>query len=550
MPKVPFWIFILLAVLYFSAIRVDTMDVDASQYAEMSREMQLSGNYLHLYDRGQDYLDKPPFLFWISALSMSIFSVSNFAFKLPSLLFALWALYATYRFSRLLYGDATARMAALILGTCQGMFLMANDIRCDTILMSWVITAMWLLKAWDIRRNWYYMAGAAAAIAFGMMTKGPIALMVPVFAFGTDWALKRQWRNFFQPVYLLAALVMAVLLIPMSIGLYQQFDAQPDKIVNGVKGVSGLRFFYWSQSFGRITGESPWQNNVDLGFLYSNMLWSFLPWILLFTAALIMNIIQLFKNRFRLHAQQEWLSTGGFLLTYFALGSSRYQLPHYIFVAYPLAAVMVAKLLSDFFEGNSYRQLYAVMRVAHLVILPILFFAVLLLLTVAFPASNIGLGAWGVCLLVWLYLAFHKKLKAKLFWLCAIGMMMVNVFVSNHFYPHLLQYQLGSHLGRHIKTAGISEGTIAAYRVNDPLNSLHFYAQQLIARQDTLDSLSRYQYIITMKDGLQDLKTEGYPVEVMITGSSFKVSELTPQFLNPATRQQAVQEYYLLKVNR
>lgn len=128
MPKIPFWIFIILALLHLSAFRVDIMDIDASQYAEISREMMHNGNYLELYDRGTDYLDKPPFLFWASAASMAVFGVNNFGYKLPSILFALFAIYATYRLTRLLYNDATARMAALIFGTCQAMFLMTNEI--------------------------------------------------------------------------------------------------------------------------------------------------------------------------------------------------------------------------------------------------------------------------------------------------------------------------------------------------------------------------------------------------------------------------------------
>ena len=45
---------------------VDIMEVDAGQYASMSLEMLKSGDYLHLVDRGQDYLDKPPLIFWMS----------------------------------------------------------------------------------------------------------------------------------------------------------------------------------------------------------------------------------------------------------------------------------------------------------------------------------------------------------------------------------------------------------------------------------------------------------------------------------------------------
>ena len=316
MPKIPFWVFILIALLYCSAIGVDTMDIDASQYASMSSELLNSHNWLQLYDHGFNYLDKPPFLFWISAISMKAFGMGNFGYKLPSILFALWALYATYRLARLLYSDATARMAALILATCQGMFLMTNDIRCDTILMSWVITAIWLIKEWEVNKKLHHLLLGFAAIGFGMMTKGPIALMVPVFCFASDWALKRQWKQFFRPVYLWGIIIIALILLPMSIGLYQQYDLHPEAVVNGQKGVSGLRFFYWSQSFGRITGESPWKNGAGIDFLLLNMLWSFLPWIFILVPAIVLNIVKLIQQKFKLKEGDEFRTTGGFLLAY------------------------------------------------------------------------------------------------------------------------------------------------------------------------------------------------------------------------------------------
>ena len=233
MPKVPFWVFIVIAILYFTATRVDIMDIDASQYAEISREMLKSGDYLHVFDRGMEYLDKPPFLFWVCAASMKVFGVNNFGYKFPSILFALWAIFATYRLAKILYEDTTARMAALVFATCQGMMLWTNDIRCDTILTSWVITAIWLIKEWEINGKLRWLLGGFAAISLGMMTKGPIAALAPAFAFTADWALKRKWRLFFNPAYLPGLAVILVLLIPMCVGLYQQFDMHPEKIVNG-----------------------------------------------------------------------------------------------------------------------------------------------------------------------------------------------------------------------------------------------------------------------------------------------------------------------------
>jgi len=549
MPKIPFWVFVLLAILIFSAIRVDIMDIDAAQYAEMSREMAQTGDFLHLYDHGHNYLDKPPFLFWVSSLSINLFGANNFGYRLPSLLFALWALYATYRLTRLLYDENTARMAALILGTCQGFFLMTNDVRTDTILMSWVITAIWMIKEADIKRRWYYVLGGTASIAFGMMTKGPVALMVPLFCFGSDWVLKRQWKKLFNPYHLLDFVIIAAFLIPMGIGLYQQYDMHPEKWIDGKQGTSGLRFFFWTQSFGRITGENSWNNGADISFLLVNMLWSFLPWIFLFLPALVVNIKELVQQRFRLQPQQEWISTGGFILAYLSLGMSHYQLPHYIFVAFPLAAIMTAKLLRDFLEAGKYPKLYKIMRTTMYVAGALLWAGVLLILTVTFPAGRVGVVLWAAGVGLWIWLLLRKQLQAKIFWAGVAGIMLVNIFLTHFFYYPLLRYQVGTQVGNYIRTHHIPADHVMTYRVHDPLNSLHFYAQRVIrVFENGYLPAHAGDYVLTQDEGLKDLQQRGYSYDVAMKGQLFKVSELTPEFLGSSSRHKAVHDYYLVRI--
>lgn len=548
MPKIPFWVFILIAIIYFTAVRVDTMDVDASQYASMSREMLSSNNWLFLYDRGLNYLDKPPFLFWVSALSMKLLGVSNFAYKLPSILFALWALYATYRLTRLLYNDTVARMAALVLATCQGMFLMTNDVRTDTILMSWVVTAVWLIKEWDVTRKYKYLWLGFAAIGFGMMTKGPIALMVPVFCFATDWALKREWRKFFNPAYLLGIVIIGIVLLPMSIGLYQQYDMHPEATVNGLTHVSGLRFFYWSQSFGRITGESPWKNGADISFLLVNMLWSFLPWIFVLIPVLSINVTTLVRQRFRLSPNQEWISTGGFILAYLALGSSAYQLPHYIFVAFPLVAIMVAAAIASYLENGKHRNIFKVAGPFLMGITVVVTLLVAVLITWVFPSGPLAMTLWGICTALLCWLAFVRKPQGRLLLIPAAGMIAANIFLTNFVYYRLLQYQVGPQAGRFIYNNHIPKDDFANFKMRDPLNSIDFYAQNLLAGADTFVNISNRHYILTMDEGFTELKQKGLAPQVLLQGDLFKVSELTPEFLNPATRHKATKKYYLVKL--
>lgn len=546
MPKVPFWIFILLAILHLSAVRVGVMDIDASQYAEISREMAESGSYLQLYDRGIDYLDKPPFLFWTSAVGMNLFGVGNLGFKLGSILFALLAIYATYRLAKLLYGENTGRVAALIFGTCQGLFLMTNDIRTDTLLMSWVIIAIWLLKEWDVSKKLYYLLLGSAAIACGMMSKGPIALFVPVFSFACDWALKREWSKFFRWQYLLALVVMAILLLPMSIGLYQQFDMQLEKTVNGLTNVSGLRFFYWSQSFGRITGESPWNNGAGIDFLLLNMLWSFLPWIFIFIAGLVINSIQLVKQKFKLNKSQEWMTTGGFILTYLAVGSSKYQLPHYIFVAFPLAAIMTAGVLKTFIEEKKYQGLFKVLSALQWILIGGVLVASLLTIVYVFPDNMGWLLVWGAGAGLVIGMIFMSAVKQKVIMISAAAMIVANVIMTHHFYYTLMDYQLGNQMAEYIEQKDIPAEDIVHYRMVDPLNAFHFYADAAISKDST--TIDDTKYVLTQDEGLTALQRKGYDYELVKQGKCFRISELKPKFLNPNTREEVMQDYYFLKI--
>ncbi len=549
MPRIPRYVFLLLLLVYLPALWIDTMDVDATQYAEMAREMRFSHNWLHLHDRGLNYLDKPPLLFWLSAVSMKLLGPITIAYKLPSFFAALLALYATYRFARRLYGESTARMAALILGTAQGVFLMVNDVRTDTLLMCWVAVAMWVWVEYRLHRSWKWLMLFSVAIALGLMSKGPIALFVPLFAIGTDTLLRRQWKQLFDPKYIIGLLLVALLLVPMCIGLYQQFDAQPLAWTSGKQGRSGLEFFFWTQSFGRITGESEWNNGAGPEFLLVSMLWAFLPWMLLFLLALGAEIRKVVRHRFKLPAGEEAIALGGFLLTYLSLCMSKYQLPHYIFVAFPFAALLTAKLIRDFLEGR-YPKWQAAFARLQTGIGAVLLLGVLLIITLVFPASVWVLLLWGICVCAWLWTVRRSSAFGRIFWGSVATALIVNIFLTSGFYRPLLRYQLGGQVAGYLRHAGIPHQQVLAYRVDDPLNSLHFYSRHVIKQtRDTGNAAqTRFPYVLTGKEGLAEMARAGLHPQILKAFPRFKVSQLTPGFLLAARRQKALTTYWLVKV--
>ena len=535
--------------VYFIGIGVDTMDVDASQYAGISREMKESGSYLQVYEQGKEYLDKPPFLFWISAMSMKIFGENNLGYKFPSILFAIFAVFATFRFAKLFYERTIALLSAAVLATCQAIFLITSDIRTDTILMSWVIIAMWQLAEWYKSKKILHFILGAAAIGAGMITKGPIALFVPIFAFGSHFVLKREWKQIFQPVYLLGILVIAIVLIPMSIGLYQQFDLHPEKTVNGLKNVSGLKFFYWTQSFGRITGENVWNNNAPFSFLFENLLWGMLPWTLFFVAGLVYEIIHIIRNRFFVGRNEEFLTTGGFILSYCSLGISKYQLPHYIYVVLPFIAIITAKMIYRLFWENKLPLLRNILTPIQWIVCAALVVAPALILFYSFPTTSIW--PWiipVITLAAGISVLMNKQINRKLIALSLALIIGLNIFLSSWFYPQLLQYQSGNVVGRYIVNEKIPADKFFFYKFTGSGKAIHFYAKHIIGKIDSLDTATKGTYLYTSEEGLKEIQQSGKLHTIEKEGLDYHVTALSGKFLNKNTRDEQCQRYYVVKM--
>ena len=95
-------IFVILCT-YVAGMFVPIMEVDAAQYASISDQLLHGKSILQIKHRHFEYLDKPPLLFWLSAVSIKIFGISSFAYKIPSVLGLLLGVFSTYMFCNLYY---------------------------------------------------------------------------------------------------------------------------------------------------------------------------------------------------------------------------------------------------------------------------------------------------------------------------------------------------------------------------------------------------------------------------------------------------------------
>ena len=526
---------------------IPLIDIDAAQYASMSREMATTGNYLQLYDLGKDYLDKPPLLFWLSSISIQLFGVHDWAYRLPSILCLGLALWSIYRFTLLYYNTLTAQLATLVLVTSQAFILMAHDVRCDTMLMGFVMFSIWQLAAWYHSNAWKHFVMAFIGIGLGMLTKGPIAIVVPGVSFAIHFLLQRNWKQFFRWEYIIGILIVGLLLMPMSIGLYTQFDVHPGKIIHGVPIESGLRFYYWTQSFGRYTGENVFNEMNHFTFLLENMLWSFLPWIFLFLMALVLSVKDIIQSKFKLQSHQEFIAAGGFIATYCMLARSQAQLPHYIFVVLPLAAVVTAKGLHALYFSEGFSKLQKVLLYFHGFIFTLLWAAVLIIVLFVFTDMPLYIKlAATLGSVYYVYLLFrYKGQTPKFISLALYTILGVNFILNTSFYPRLLKFELGVSAASFINENKLPKNNVYVYQI-DESRALHFYGNHSFERIFDSSLLKPRQMLITKASSLPALQQKFPGTTILHKNAYFGVSMLTLPFLNPDTRDKEVTPYIIV----
>jgi 4-amino-4-deoxy-L-arabinose transferase-like glycosyltransferase len=526
--------FAIVACIFALELRVDVMDVDSAQYAHLSRQMFETKSFLIIKNRWWDYLDKPPLTFWLACLSYAIFGVSTAAYKLPSVLFALLGIASTYNVARLYYNERIAYLAALVLSTTVAMFLWTNDVRTDAILLGSVMFCVWQLAEYRRSGKWRHFVGGFIGMGLALLSKGPVGAMVPVLAIGTDAVLKRDWRWLVSPRWLLGALLSLAMLVPMLIGLYQQY------------GTRGIKFYFWTQSFGRITGENVWRDSTTPLFFTHTILWEMLPWTVLFLAGLFHALRDLVRVRFRLNANEEAIAIGGLVLPFVALSLSHYKLPHYIFVLLPLASVITAKELVRLAERGS--RLTRFVTATQLVLVVVLWTIAAWLCVVAFPVRNVAV--WSV-LVAGFLLAIWTALprQPSLIRLAGPPLATITAFafmLAVHFFPAVMRYQASTQAAHKLNELGIPREQIYAYRTTP--YSFDFEIRSL-ANSLELDHV-RDGWVLTDTQGRRQIEDAGLRAEVVGEYENFPVTKLSLLFLRPETRASRLERYYLLHVRR
>jgi 4-amino-4-deoxy-L-arabinose transferase-like glycosyltransferase len=486
--------------------------------------------------RDEPYLDKPHLLFWLAALCFKLFGVTDLAYRLPSLLFSALGVYATARLGRLLYSAEVGRLAALILASAFAFILANSDVRMDAMLTACIIFATWQLAEWVKSQHWRHLTLAALGLALGLATKGMVGVVMPGIAIFMYLLYRRDWARLFDWRWLLLAALMLVFALPLLYAYYQQF---------GFKGVS---FILWSQSFERMAGERFSNNSAsDHLFFIHTLFWAFLPWSLLSFWAAGARIKALVQQGLKPRPGVEFLTLGTLLLMFVLISSSRFKLPHYLNILFPLLAILVAAWLQPRLAAGHLRGVWWLQGLA----IGLLLILGLTINLAWFPPEGwavpiIALGLLGLGLWWW---RSSDKTQGPII-ASLVTAAVFNFLLNANFYPQLLQYQAGTSLGQIAKTQIGPEERLAYLEGDAKAWSFDFNTAQIIPTLGLAEIAdTKTPHVLYLSErGLERLTEAGLKPEVLAQAVDYRVSRLGLKFLRPETRPLQLKTLYLVRV--
>lgn len=335
---------------------IPPIDRDEARFAQASAQMLESDNYINIRYQSEERNKKPAGIYWLQATSVSLFSSVEaraiWAYRLPSVLGGILAIFFTWGIGRTLFDKQTAFLAALFLGASPALMAEATIAKTDAMQLAALCGAMFGLARIYKQINSYQHTEHSKvskwldttlmwfAIGSALLIKGPIVLfIVTTTILAIIFKPQREGRFVFAKKLLLCLkpvsglLIVALCILPWAIA-----------IGNATEG----RFFteaLGKDLFGKL-GTVQEHHSGPPGYhllLLPVLFWSgaaFLP----------LTMLRSFQNRNNTHI---WFLLSWLVPAWLIFEFTATKLPHYVLPLYPPIALLTAKAVIDLINTST-----------------------------------------------------------------------------------------------------------------------------------------------------------------------------------------------------
>lgn len=338
---------LLAAALFFTGLGASPLwDEDETRFGAVAREMRRSGDWIVPRDNGA-LADKPAGLFWVIAAGFALGGETPAAARFGSAVAGVVSVALTWMLGLRLDGRRTAFWGAAAMATSLLVVVEARAATADAALLAVITGMLWLaVRVWwrsgefvGTALPWTTAAGIGVLAGTGLLLKGLVAVVVPLFALAVFlvWAAPAgggsAWPTRLWSVWRAGRFVTIVAVAVLV--------AAPWHIAVGWKtGGEWLELFYGKHHFGRAVrvmeghGGAPF---LQIPWLFAGMF----PWSVFLPLALWRTVREAAQGAAVARLLVAWSAVW---IVLFSLTAT--QLPNYVLPAYPVLGLCVGRLVA------------------------------------------------------------------------------------------------------------------------------------------------------------------------------------------------------------
>jgi 4-amino-4-deoxy-L-arabinose transferase-like glycosyltransferase len=289
-------------------------DEDEGFYAEASREMLETGNYLTAHINGAPQYDKPILIYWLQVISFRIFGLNEFAARFPSALATFLWMLSIFSFTRRHIGLQSGFLASLFFISAIQVTITGKAALVDSALNLFLTQCLFHLYEYAQNRN-HRIYTAAVYAGLGFLAKGPVAVVIPFCVSLMYCLMQKQFRIWLKMVFSLPAiLIFSAIALPWYVLEYLD------------QGMIFIQEFFLKHNLERFSRTFEG---------HSGSLLYYLPVIIIGTlphCGLLFAIVRQAGSLFKQDLYRFCFIWVGFVVLLFSFGSTK--LPHYILSAF------------------------------------------------------------------------------------------------------------------------------------------------------------------------------------------------------------------------
>lgn len=333
-----FILLLLASVAWFGTLDYrNLIKTDEGRYAEISREMVVSGDWLTPRLNGIKYFEKPPFQYWATAAAFKIFGFHEWTARLWTALAGFLTVLVVWWSGRKLFGESAGFYGAMVLASNLYFVAMGhfNALDMGLTLFTTLALAGFCLAQRDgatQREQKLGMLLTWAAMAFAVLSKGLIGIVLPGATLALYSLLARDWAPW-RRLYMIPGMLLFLAI------------AAPWFVAVSIVNPEFPWFFFIHEHFMRYATDAARRKGPVYYFIWI-LLIGMLPWL----AVMLDTLWQAARKRNRKGGKLDrsaliLLIWTIFVLVFFSISKSK--LPSYILPIFPALGLLMGKRLAE-----------------------------------------------------------------------------------------------------------------------------------------------------------------------------------------------------------